>query len=159
MHCHLNCLVVDRAQRHEPLLRPQGRFADRRRIRRIRLVAMDVRLHVRRRDLFYLVPERRDLPAPMVRARTSLHRHHARRKPAKKLQQPRPPNLANEDRLTLGVDAVNLKNALGQIEPDTRDLTEILARLAHGRLPFRWGSDNIHLGALDAVGAPSTPSP
>jgi predicted transport protein len=46
-----------------------------------------------------------------------------------------------------------------QIEPDPRDSLRIPDRLAHGRLPFRWGFDNIHLGTLDAVGAPSTPSP
>ena len=37
-----------------------------------------------------------------------------------------------------------------------RDSRQIPARLAHGRLPFRWVDDNDHLGTLMPFGAPST---
>ncbi len=37
--------------------------------------------------------------------------------------------------------------------------TRVGDRLANGRHPFRWGFDNGNLGALDAFGAPCTPSP
>jgi hypothetical protein len=53
---------------------------------------------------------------------------------------------------------VNLKHPLRQIETNTRDSRHIPDRLAHGRLPFRWGFDNDHLGTLMPFGAPSTPS-
>jgi hypothetical protein len=42
-------------------------------------------------------------------------------------------------------------------QSNPRDSIQILDRLAHGRLPIKWVFDNIHLGALDAVGAPSIP--
>jgi hypothetical protein len=53
---------------------------------------------------------------------------------------------------------VNLKHPLRQIETNPRDSRQIPDRLAHGRLPFRWGFDNDHLGTLMPFGAPSTPS-
>jgi hypothetical protein len=51
---------------------------------------------------------------------------------------------------------VNLKHPLRQIETNPRDGRQIPDRLAHGRLPFRWGFDNDHLGTLMPFGAPST---
>ncbi|HJZ18198.1 MAG TPA: hypothetical protein VJ251_22600, partial [Stellaceae bacterium] len=42
------------------------------------------------------------------------------------------------------------------IETNPRDSRQIPDRLAHGRLPFRWGFDNDHLGTLMPFGAPST---
>jgi len=68
-------------------------------------------------------------------------------------------NPANDDRLSLLVDAANLKNGLRQIEPEPRESGKMFVKLRHGRLPFRGVSDNIQLGTLDAVGAPSNPSP
>jgi hypothetical protein len=53
---------------------------------------------------------------------------------------------------------VNLKHPLRQIETNPRDSRHIPDRLAHGRLPFRWGFDNDHLGTPMPFGAPSTPS-
>jgi hypothetical protein len=66
--------------------------------------------------------------------------------------------LAHNHDLALRVDGVNLKSVLAQIEPDPRDNTRIPDKLVHGRLPFRWGFDNDHLGTLMPFGAPSTPS-
>jgi hypothetical protein len=53
---------------------------------------------------------------------------------------------------------VNLKHPLRQIETNPRDSRQIPDRLAHGRLPFRWGFDNDHLGTQMPFGVPSTPS-
>jgi hypothetical protein len=44
------------------------------------------------------------------------------------------------------------------IETNPHDSRQIPDRLAHGRLPFRWGFDNDHLGTLMPFGAPCTPS-
>ena len=152
-------LVLHRAQRHEPLPRPKRCFADRRRVGRVGLVAPDVGLHVRRRDQFHLVPERRDLAAPMMRAPARLQRHDARREPAKELQHAAAPELANDDGLAPHVDGVNLKDMLRQIKPDARDSRQIPGKLRHGRLSFEMRFRQHHLDTLDAVGAPSTPSP
>jgi hypothetical protein len=65
---------------------------------------------------------------------------------------------ARHNDLALRVNCVNLKHPLRQIETDPRDSRQIPARLAHGRLPFRWVDDNDHLGTLMPFGAPSTPS-
>jgi hypothetical protein len=75
-----------------------------------------------------------------MRRPASLHRHHAGREPAEKLQHRSAPKLASDDYLAFRADAVNLKNSLRQIEPDPRDSRQIPGNLAHGRLPFRWGS-------------------
>jgi hypothetical protein len=47
---------------------------------------------------------------------------------------------------------------LAEIEPNARDRAQFPNRLAHGRLPFRWGFDNNHLDTLMPFRAPSTPS-
>jgi hypothetical protein len=65
---------------------------------------------------------------------------------------------ARHNDLALCVDRVNLKHPRRQIETNPRDSRQIPDRLAHGRLPFRWGFDNDHLGTLMPFGAPSTPS-
>jgi hypothetical protein len=56
----------------------------------------------------------------MMRRTASLHRHHAGREPAEKLQHRPAPKLASDDDLAFRVDAVHLKNSLRQIEPDPR---------------------------------------
>jgi hypothetical protein len=95
-----------------------------------------------RRDQFHLVTQRHELAAPVMRRTASLHRHHAGREPAEKLQDRPAPKLANDDDLALRADAVNLKNSLRQIEPDPRDSRQILGRLRHGRLLSRCCFDN-----------------
>ena len=66
--------------------------------------------------------------------------------------------LARNNNLATGVDGVDLKAPLRQVQTDPRDSRKIPDRLAHGRLPFRWGFDNDHLGTLMPCGARSTPS-
>ena len=114
---------------------------------------------MRRRDQLHLVPERRQLPPPMMGRRASLHRNHARRQLGKERDQPAARQLARHHHIAFRVDGVNLKDLFRQIEPDPRDSGQIPDRLAHGRLPFRWVDDNDHLGTMMPFGAPSTPSP
>ena len=97
-------------------------------------------------------------PPPMMPRRAGLHRHHARRQLGEERNQLAAREFAHHNDLALRLDCVNLKHPLRQIETNPRDSRQILDRLAHGRLPFRWGSDNDHLGTLMPFGAPSTPS-
>ena len=110
-------LIVDRAQRHEPLFRPQRRFANRRCIGCVRLVAPDVGFHVRGRDQLYFMSQRRNFTTPIVCACASVHRHNTGREAAKKLQHATAPQLADEHGLALRVDAVNLKTLLARSSP------------------------------------------
>ena len=113
---------------------------------------------MRGRDQPHLDAERQQLPPPVMRRRAGLHRHHTLREVREKRGEPAARELARHHDLAFRVDGVNLKNLLRQIEPNARDRGQFLNRLAHGRLPFRWGFDNDHLGTLMPFGAPSTPS-
>ena len=104
------------------------------------------------------MPELYQRSPPMMRRGARLHRHHARRQLGEERDQLVARELARHNDLALRVDRVNLKHSLRQIETNTRDSRQIPDRLAHGRLPFRWGFDNDHLGTLMPFGAPSTPS-
>ena len=53
----------------------------------------------------------------------------------KKAQQLAAPNRLDDDTGTRSIDAMNLKNILGDIEPDNRYRRQIPDRLDHGRLP------------------------
>ena len=104
------------------------------------------------------MPELYQSPPPMMRRGARLHRHHAWRQRGEKRDELGAPELAGNNDLAIGVDRVDLKDPLRQIQTDPRDASKIPDRLAHGRLPFRWGFDNDHLGTLMPFGAPSTPS-
>jgi hypothetical protein len=95
---------------------------------------------------------------PMVRRGARLHRHHARRQLGEKRDQLAAREFARHNDFALRVDRVNLKHPLAQIETNPRDSRQIPDRLAHRRLPFRWGFDNDHLGTLMPFGgAPRRP--
>jgi hypothetical protein len=58
--------------------------------------------------------------------------------------------------LPFGIDRVDLKHMLRQIEPDNRDRRKILAKLTHGRRSFiRWVSTTtlLHTSNEDDAGA------
>ena len=133
---HQRGLVLDRAYRNEALARPPFRLADRRRVDCVALVAPDIGLHVRRRNELHREAERLQLPPPVMRRGTGLHRHHAPRKRVEKLQKRSAIDRASNDNLTRRIDRVNPEDPLGQIKPDARDTRCIDDRLAHGRPPF-----------------------
>ena len=113
---------------------------------------------MRGRNEPHFMPEFDQRPPPMMRRRARLHRHHARRQLGEKRYELAAREFARHNHLALRVDRVNLKHPLRQIETNPRDSRQIPDRLAHGRLSFRWGFDNDHLGTLMPFGAPSTPS-
>ena len=155
---HQRGLVVDRTHWHEPLARTTHRLVDRRRVNLVAFVAAHVGLHMRGRQQPNFMPELHQRPPPMMRRGARLHRHHAWRQRGEKRDELAAREFARHNDLALRVDRVNLKDPLRQIETNSRDSSQIPDRLAHGRLPFRWGFDNDHLGTLMPLGAPSTPS-
>ena len=146
-------LVLDRTHRHEPLARTTHRLVDRRRVDLVAFVPANVGLHMRWRQQPHFMPELHQRPPPMMRRGARLHRHHARRQRGEKRDELVACELARHHDLALRVDRVNLKDPLRQIETNSRDSRQIPDRLAHGRLPFRWGFDNDHLGTLMPLGA------
>jgi hypothetical protein len=52
-----------------------------------------------------------------------------------------------------------IKIVFARSNPNARDLRQIPAKLRDGRLSFEMLFRQHHLGTLDAIGAPSTPSP
>jgi hypothetical protein len=71
----------------------------------------------------------------MVRRTARFHSNQTWRQRSEEPQQLAAPNRLGDNQKALGIEAVNLKNILGDIEPDDRDRRQILDRLAHGRLP------------------------
>ena len=150
---HQRGLVVDRTHRHEPLARTTHRLVDRRRVNLVVPVAPDIGLHMRGRQQPNFMSELYQSPSPMMRRGARLHRHHARRQRSEEQDQLAARELARHNDLAPRIDRVNLKHLFRQIETNPRDSRQIPDRLAHGRLPFRWGFDNDHLGTLMPFGA------
>src|ERR1700677_1027959 len=94
---------------------------------------------------------------PMMRRGARLHRHHARRQLGEERDQLAARQFARHNDLALRVDCVNLKHPLRQIETNPRDSRQIPNRLAHGRLPFRWGFEQRPPCPPDAVRGAAPP--
>src|SRR4029453_14916322 len=103
------------------------------------LVAFDVGLHVLRRHQPHLVAKRTQFPRPVVRRRTRLHPNHAARQPAEERQNLRTSKLLAQNRRSLCIDPVHLKNMLRQVQSNRR-------KLAHGWLPVAADSMNQQFG-------------
>lgn len=107
--------------------------------------------------------ERDQLARPVMRRAAGFHPDEAGRQRLEKRRQLRALDRARENHPAGGVDRVNLKDMLGQIETDGRDRRKIGDRLAHGRRPLLMGCSTTTIMAQlftepDAGAAPSTPS-
>src|SRR6516162_3292977 len=143
-------LLVSRLDRHKAHRRALDRLANRFRIGGIVLIALDVRLHVLRRHQSHLVAKRAQLPRPVVRRRARLQANQTARQSTEERQNLRTPKLLAQNRRSLCIDPVHLKNMLRQVQSDR-------SNLAHGWLPF--AADSITaVWHSDAARGPSTPS-
>src|SRR5262249_49128340 len=109
--------------------RALNRLADRFRIGGIVLVALDVRLHVLRPHQPHLMAKRAQLPRPVVRRRARLQANQTWRQSTEERQNLRTPKLLAQNRRSLRINPVQLKNMLRQVQSDR-------SNLAHGWLPF-----------------------
>ena len=109
----IRCLDLDKPHR-----RPRDGFADRRRIRGIGFAALDIGLHINRRDQPYFMTQLEQFPRPVVAGAAGLDPDQARIKAFKEPQHLRASKGPIERDLTAIRDAVNLKNVLGQIQAD-----------------------------------------
>jgi len=127
---HLNLdlmygLVGDRAHLDEAQAGARLRLADRRGIGGVVLLAADIGLHISRRHHLHVMPQRRQRAAPVMRRAACLHPDPARRQRCEERKDLTPPKRPVDDNRALGVDAMNLKNVLGQIEANDRDTRRI----------------------------------
>src|SRR5499433_3124281 len=122
-------LLVSRLDRHKAHRRALNSLANRFRIGGIVLVALDVRLHVLRRHQPHLMPKRAQLPRPVVRRRARLQAKQTGRQSTEERQNLRTPKLLAQNRRSLRINPVHLKNMLRQVQSDR-------SNLAHGWLPF-----------------------
>src|SRR5262245_25988041 len=75
------------------------------------------------------MPKRAQLPPPVVRRRAGLQANQTGRQSTEERQNLRTPNLLAQNRRSLCIDPMHLKNMLRQVQPDR-------SNLAHGWLPF-----------------------
>src|SRR5262249_39493660 len=111
-------LLVSRLDRHKAHCRAPNSLADRFRIGGIVLIALDVRLHVLRRHQSHLVAKRAQLPRPVVRRRARLQPNQTGRQSTEERQNLRTPKLLAQNRPSLSIDPVHLKNILRQVQSD-----------------------------------------
>lgn len=116
----------------------------------VRLVALDVRLHVLGWDQTHLMPEARQFPRPVVRARTRLHGDQTGRQLGEEPGQLAARQTPTKDGAAIGSDTVNLEDGLCEIDTHThsihdgsagRDMTAQLplnAADAGAVHPIRW---------------------
>src|SRR4029077_15130139 len=127
---HRQCrLLLRRLDRHEPHRRPGYRFANRFRIGSVGLPALHIRFYVSRRHQPHLMTELDKLARPMMRGAARLDADQAWRQLGKKWQHLRAPKRLANHSLAGCINAVDLKNALGQVEADRGNLHS-------GWLPF-----------------------
>src|ERR1700686_5690725 len=105
-----------------------------------------------------------DQPAPpMMRRPRSLEPHPTRRQRSEELQQLIAPDRLGDHNAPRSINAMNLKNVLGQIEPNGGDRRQISDRFSHGRRSSDVVSTTTILARPfiepDAARATSTPSP
>ncbi len=148
---HQDGLLSGALDWNETHLRPRHRLADRLRVGRVVLAALDVGLGVGRRHQDHVVSHRLQFPRPIMRRPASFHANGARRHAFEKLTEFRSREFPTNRDPAFPLDRMNLKKVLRQIYANSD-------KGSHGRSP-RWWRSGDHVLALDAVRVrPSTPS-
>jgi hypothetical protein len=119
---HQSPLLLGRLERHKAHRRTAHRLADRRRVRRIGLVALHIGLHVPRWHQPNVVAELPELARPVMRPRARFHPNQAWRQLGEGGEHLAAPQLLLQHHLALGTDAVRLKHVLGEIQTDRANL-------------------------------------
>src|SRR6476660_3619264 len=119
---HRSPLLLGRLERHKAHRRTAHRLADRRRVRRIGLVALHIGLHVPRWHQPNVVAELPELARPVMRPRARFHPDQAWRQLGEGGEHLAAPQLLLQHHLPLGTDAVRLKHVLGEIQTDRANL-------------------------------------
>src|SRR6202011_3767944 len=116
-----DALLLDGLDGHEAHIRSAHGLADRLRVGRIGLVALDVGLHVLRWDKADEVPEPAQLSRPVVSTRARLHPDYTWRLLREERQQIGATQTTPEHGMAGGIDTVHLENGLGEIKANCND--------------------------------------
>ena len=137
---HQRGLLVLALDGDETHVRPRHRLANRRRIRRVILAALDIGFHVNRRREFHLVAHRAKPPRPIMRRAASFHADRARLDLGEKFDDPRTAQFTFRGGTIFALQRVDLKGILGDVDANS-DI------FPHGRPPSWWRTSD-HLSAL-----------
>jgi hypothetical protein len=148
---HRHALLLRRLDRHKAHAGPGDRFADRFRIRGVVLLPLQVWLDASGRDQPDLVPQRRDLARPAVRAGAGLQANKTGRQVPEEIEHRPASQLPTQDNGALRIHAVELKDTLGQIGPECFDLHVGGSLFCWVATAPAWHSDAVEM-------VPSTPS-
>ncbi len=132
-------LLLGRLHRHEAHRWPLDGFANRLGIGRVILVALHVGLHILRRHETNLMAKRPQLARPVMRRRAGLHADQTSWHAGKECEHLAAPQPLAQDRRARRIGAMDLKDVLGQIQPNR-------CNLIHGWLPFLVIFDDHHFG-------------
>ena len=112
----LHCLYWNKTH-----ARPTYRLADRFRIRRIVLLTLDVGFYIARRYQSHVVPDRTELPRPVVSSRARFNSDATRFQLLEETEYLRTPQAPPNNNFALNANAVDLKHRLGDIQPNHLD--------------------------------------
>ena len=110
-------LLLRRFNRHEAHSGPLHGLANRFGISRVVLLAFDIRLHVDRRHKFHVMPERRELPRPIMGGGASFDANQARRHLHKKWQNTIALQLLPDNHFACRINAVTWKTDFAMSRP------------------------------------------
>jgi hypothetical protein len=110
---HQNRLLLGALHRHKPHVGALNRLADRLRIGRIVLVALEVGLNILRRHQAHLVPQDLQFASPIMSRSTGFQADPARRQLSEEHHHFATPQLLAHNRGARRVDPMNLENPLG----------------------------------------------
>ncbi|OHV63489.1 hypothetical protein LCM4577_32325 [Mesorhizobium sp. LCM 4577] len=119
---HQNRLLSRCLHGNEAHVRPRHRFPNGFGIGDVIFVAFDVGLYIGRRHQTNRVPKSTDLASPVMRRCTGFNANEARWKFGEILNNLRTAKASPDANLAFLINAMNLKNVLGQIKPDRGNL-------------------------------------
>jgi len=142
--------------------RPCHRFADPGGVGRVILLPAHIGFDIGRRHHPRVMAKLDQLARPMMGRTAGFHTDKTLGQLGEEGQHVLAAERRGDDHPPRSVNAMNLKNMLGQIEANGRDRRQIGDRLSHGRRSFRGCSTTTILAQLQSsrmpVRAPSTPS-
>ena len=114
---HRHRLLIRALDRPQPHVGARHGLADRRRVVRIVLAALDIGLRVSRRNQDHVIPQSPDLSRPVMGRSTSLHPDAAGRCLGEEREHLASARLARHRRLALTLDRMHLKKFLARSIP------------------------------------------